>query len=44
MEIDLLKKLHHTNIVKYIGFIKSRDFLYIILEYELLLVLVGFTV
>ena len=33
MEIDLLKKLHHPNIVKYSGFIKSKDYLYIILEF-----------
>jgi serine/threonine protein kinase len=33
-EIDLLKNLHHDNIVKYIGFVKSVDALNIILEYE----------
>jgi serine/threonine protein kinase len=33
-EIDLLKNLHHDNIVKYIGFVKSDDCLNIILEYE----------
>eukprot|EP01135_Chromosphaera_perkinsii_P007627 Nk52_evm83s914 gene=Nk52_evmTU83s914 len=33
MEIDLLKKLNHPNIVKYIGFVKTRDHLNIILEY-----------
>jgi len=33
VEIDLLKKLHHTNIVRYIGFVKTKDFLNIILEY-----------
>ncbi|ROV90537.1 hypothetical protein VPNG_10049 [Cytospora leucostoma] len=32
-EIDLLKNLHHDNIVKYIGFVKSQDCLNIILEY-----------
>ncbi|WKT44989.1 Protein kinase domain [Fusarium oxysporum f. sp. vasinfectum] len=32
-EIDLLKNLHHDNIVKYIGFVKSVDALNIILEY-----------
>ncbi|KFA77236.1 hypothetical protein S40288_01292, partial [Stachybotrys chartarum IBT 40288] len=32
-EIDLLKNLHHANIVKYIGFVKSVDCLNIILEY-----------
>ncbi|KAH7325766.1 septation protein H [Stachybotrys elegans] len=32
-EIDLLKNLHHANIVKYIGFVKSTDCLNIILEY-----------
>ena len=33
LEIDLLKNLHHPNIVKYQGFVKSPDNLYIILEY-----------
>ncbi|KAI0408822.1 hypothetical protein F4802DRAFT_604621 [Xylaria palmicola] len=32
-EIDLLKNLHHDNIVKYIGFVKSADCLNIVLEY-----------
>ncbi|KAI0595475.1 cell division control protein [Biscogniauxia sp. FL1348] len=32
-EIDLLKNLHHDNIVKYIGFVKSIDCLNIVLEY-----------
>ncbi|KAI0206098.1 hypothetical protein F4808DRAFT_191768 [Astrocystis sublimbata] len=32
-EIDLLKNLHHDNIVKYVGFVKSADCLNIILEY-----------
>ncbi|EMC97528.1 hypothetical protein BAUCODRAFT_69016, partial [Baudoinia panamericana UAMH 10762] len=32
-EIDLLKNLNHPNIVKYHGFVKSSDHLYIILEY-----------
>ncbi|KAH6696972.1 cell division control protein [Plectosphaerella plurivora] len=32
-EIDLLKNLHHANIVKYIGFVKSIDCLNIVLEY-----------
>lgn len=31
-EIDLLKNLHHDNIVKYVGFVKSQDCLNIILE------------
>jgi serine/threonine protein kinase len=33
LEIDLLKNLHHANIVKYHGFAKSSESLYIILEY-----------
>ena len=33
LEIDLLKNLHHSNIVKYHGFVKSADSLFIILEY-----------
>ncbi|KAM0746355.1 kinase-like protein [Meredithblackwellia eburnea MCA 4105] len=32
-EIDLLKNLHHPNIVQYRGFVKTSEFLYIILEY-----------
>ncbi|CAJ0918221.1 5605_t:CDS:10 [Entrophospora sp. SA101] len=32
-EIDLLKNLNHPNIVKYKGFVKTREFLFIILEY-----------
>lgn len=32
-EIDLLKNLNHPNIVKYHGFVKTADSLYIILEY-----------
>ena len=32
-EIDLLKNLHHPNIVKYHGFVTSTENLYIILEY-----------
>ncbi|TDL22240.1 hypothetical protein BD410DRAFT_788970 [Rickenella mellea] len=32
-EIDLLKNLIHPNIVKYKGFVKTREFLYIILEF-----------
>ncbi|TID13675.1 STE/STE11/CDC15 protein kinase [Venturia nashicola] len=32
-EIDLLKNLNHPNIVKYQGFVKSSENLYIILEY-----------
>ncbi|RSL48100.1 hypothetical protein CEP53_009666 [Fusarium sp. AF-6] len=32
-EINLLKNLHHDNIVKYIGYVKSVDALNIILEY-----------
>ncbi|KAK4575115.1 Protein kinase of the Mitotic Exit Network [Recurvomyces mirabilis] len=32
-EIDLLKNLNHPNIVKYHGFVKSSENLYIILEY-----------
>ncbi|KAI9752606.1 MAG: Cytochrome b-c1 complex subunit 7 [Chaenotheca gracillima] len=33
LEIDLLKNLDHANIVKYQGFVKSAESLYIILEY-----------
>eukprot|EP00735_Rhodelphis_limneticus_P013963 TRINITY_DN7931_c0_g1::TRINITY_DN7931_c0_g1_i1::g.15623::m.15623 TRINITY_DN7931_c0_g1::TRINITY_DN7931_c0_g1_i1::g.15623 ORF type:complete len:1244 (+),score=360.81,sp/Q8T2I8/SEPA_DICDI/43.59/3e-144,sp/Q8T2I8/SEPA_DICDI/59.02/3e-107,Pkinase/PF00069.20/5.7e-71,Pkinase_Tyr/PF07714.12/5.6e-49,Kinase-like/PF14531.1/0.0032,Arm/PF00514.18/1.4e+03,Arm/PF00514.18/1.5e+02,Arm/PF00514.18/1.2e+04,Arm/PF00514.18/3.4,Arm/PF00514.18/7.6e+03,Ric8/PF10165.4/40,Ric8/PF10165.4/0.088,BUD22/PF09073.5/0.043,DUF3385/P len=33
MEIDLLKRLHHENIVEYVGSIKSNQHLNIILEY-----------
>jgi serine/threonine protein kinase len=33
MEIDLLKKLQHPNIVKYLGFLKTKDHLCIILEF-----------
>lgn len=33
MEIDLLKNLNHANIVKYNGFVRSVESLYIILEY-----------
>ncbi|KAF2204726.1 Pkinase-domain-containing protein [Delitschia confertaspora ATCC 74209] len=33
LEIDLLKNLNHPNIVKYHGFVKSTESLYIILEY-----------
>lgn len=33
LEIDLLKSLRHENIVRYNGFVKSSDSLYIILEY-----------
>ncbi|KAK5105826.1 hypothetical protein LTR62_002106 [Meristemomyces frigidus] len=33
LEIDLLKNLNHPNIVKYHGFVKSPENLYIILEY-----------
>lgn len=33
LEIDLLKNLHHPNIVKYQGFVKSTESLFIILEY-----------
>lgn len=32
-EIDLLKNLNHENIVKYKGFLKSEEFLFIILEF-----------
>jgi len=32
-EIDLLKNLNHPNIVKYKGFVKTKEFLFIILEY-----------
>jgi hypothetical protein len=35
MEIDLLKNLNHANIVKYNGFVKSAESLYIILEYAI---------
>ena len=37
MEIDLLKNLNHPNIVKYNGFVKSAESLYIILEYASLI-------
>ncbi|KAF2018076.1 hypothetical protein BU24DRAFT_164640 [Aaosphaeria arxii CBS 175.79] len=33
LEIDLLKNLNHANIVKYQGFVKTPDSLYIVLEY-----------
>ncbi len=33
MEIDLLKILNHPNIVKYHGFVKTHEVLYIFLEY-----------
>lgn len=33
LEIDLLKNLNHPNIVKYHGFVKSSESVYIILEY-----------
>eukprot|EP01112_Ceratiomyxa_fruticulosa_P019583 TRINITY_DN6452_c0_g1_i1.p1 TRINITY_DN6452_c0_g1~~TRINITY_DN6452_c0_g1_i1.p1 ORF type:complete len:1073 (+),score=231.94 TRINITY_DN6452_c0_g1_i1:255-3473(+) len=33
LEIDLLKNLHHENIVKYIKYIKTKESLYIVLEY-----------
>ncbi|KAI9717479.1 MAG: hypothetical protein M1828_007179 [Chrysothrix sp. TS-e1954] len=33
MEIDLLKELHHPNIVKYQGFVKTPESLCIVLEY-----------
>ncbi len=32
-EIDLLKKLHHVNIVKYLGWNQTKEHLFIILEY-----------
>ncbi|EFA86693.1 putative protein serine/threonine kinase [Heterostelium album PN500] len=32
-EIDLLKNLNHTNIVKYIRYVKTKECLYIVLEY-----------
>ncbi|KAF8268543.1 hypothetical protein EI94DRAFT_1727509 [Lactarius quietus] len=32
-EIDLLKNLNHLNIVKYKGFVKTPEYLYIILEF-----------
>ncbi|TFK73191.1 Pkinase-domain-containing protein, partial [Pluteus cervinus] len=32
-EIDLLKNLNHPNIVKYKGFVKEQQYLYIILEF-----------
>ncbi|TPX41255.1 hypothetical protein SeMB42_g05652 [Synchytrium endobioticum] len=32
MEIDLLKELKHPNIVKYKGFVKTKDFLNIVME------------
>merc|ERR1712137_1089482 len=33
VEIDLLKKLKHENIVKYLGYSKTKEFLNIVLEY-----------
>eukprot|EP00002_Diphylleia_rotans_P007251 TRINITY_DN1675_c0_g3_i2.p1 TRINITY_DN1675_c0_g3~~TRINITY_DN1675_c0_g3_i2.p1 ORF type:complete len:739 (-),score=134.13 TRINITY_DN1675_c0_g3_i2:1203-3419(-) len=33
MEIDLLSRLKHQNIVKYHGHIKTKDYLYIVLEF-----------
>jgi serine/threonine protein kinase len=33
LEIDLLKNLKHPNIVKYLGFVKSAEALYLILEF-----------
>ncbi|KAL6048786.1 Protein kinase of the Mitotic Exit Network [Balamuthia mandrillaris] len=33
MEIDLLKKLNHVNIVKYLGFYQTKEYLHIILEF-----------
>lgn len=33
MEIDLLKKLHHENIVKYLGYTKTKESLNIYLEF-----------
>ena len=32
-EVDLLRALNHRNIVQYIGSLKSRTHLYIVLEY-----------
>ena len=32
-EIELMRKLNHPNIVKYVDTIRAEDFLYIILEY-----------
>ncbi|TPX37984.1 hypothetical protein SmJEL517_g00405 [Synchytrium microbalum] len=32
MEIDLLKELKHSNIVKYKGFVKTKDYLNIVME------------
>ena len=34
-EIDLLKNLNHTNIVKYVRYIRTKSDLYIVLEYVL---------
>jgi serine/threonine protein kinase len=31
-EIELMKKLNHPNIVKYIETIRTHDYLYIVLE------------
>ena len=31
-EVDLLKKLRHPNIVKYIDSVRTQDYLYVVLE------------
>jgi serine/threonine protein kinase len=32
MEIELLRKLDHPNIVRYVTYMKTKDMLYIVLE------------
>ena len=39
-EIDLMKRLDHENIVKYIDSIRSESYLYIVLEYVFLALLI----
>jgi hypothetical protein len=32
-EADVLEKLNHANVVKFIGYVKTQDFLHLVLEY-----------
>lgn len=32
-EADVLEKLNHSNVVKFIGYVKTQDFLHLVLEY-----------